>query len=562
MKFRVKDMLKTDILKKSKLLGGEAGIENEIQGVTIIEAPDIVRFINGGEVLLTGLYAFQTCSVQEFEGYVRELSKKKVSALAMKRGRDVKYIEDKVRILLEFAKEQSVPVLEVPFDLSFREILKLIMERLFSEEVRKLKYFKTTHDNFTALSLSFKSEENGIQRILEVLEKLIGNPAALFNQNLDCLAATDLRLPRLEISEEAQEYQPEFYSNYTYLKQMVCVEDTVSERYEQYLVRLNLMHNTRMYLVITALHNRFGSMEHIAVENAVTALKQELFRQHSIEELEKKFQNDIMNNILNGKVRFGEELKKAVKLLGLPADGCYRVIIWNLYEEGAKEPEDLNNKMKYAGLLYDAVKAEFCDIRLLNDLDKVIVLQSLSPGVRQEEYRKELKKAAAGIQKRVSSWNPRLRVRAGAGRETEGILGVSESFKEAGDSLKFIDILGEDNTDHKSRVMFFSDMGVFKLLCQLNDPQMLLEYIPESLQRLCSYKRQQRGDLLLTLNTYLDRNQNLTRTAQELFIHYKTAAYRIERIAEITGMDFDNPSEVLAVRIGLVVYKIVKNLKK
>lgn len=555
-------MLKTDMFKESKILGGASGLDNEIQGATIIEAPDIVRFINGGEVLLTGFYAFQACSVQEFEGYVGELSRKRVSALAMKRGRDVKYIEEKIRILLEFAEEQSVPVLEVPFELSFREILKLIMERLFSAEVRKLKYFKTTHDNFTALSLSFKSEENGIQRILEVLEKLIGNPAALFNQNLDCLAATDSRLSKLKISEEAREYQPEFYSNYTYLKQMVHVEEAEDGWFEQYLVRLNLMYNTRLYLAITALHGRFESMEHIAVENAVTALKQELFRQHSIEELEKKFQNDIMNNILNGKVRSDEELKKAAKLLGLSADGSYRVLVMDLREEGDQKTEDLNDKMRYASFLYGAARAEFRDVRLLNDMDRVVVLQILRPGVRREEYRRELKKTAARVQKRVSARNPRLCVRLGAGKETKGILDISESFKEAGDSLTFIDILGEDNTDHISRLLFFSDMGVFKLLCQLDSTDMLSEYIPESLQRLCNYKRQQRGDLLLTLNTYLDRNQNLTRTAQELFIHYKTAAYRIERIAEITGMDFDNPSEVLAVRIGLVVYKMIENLKR
>ena len=66
----------------------------------------------------------------------------------------------------------------------------------------------------------------------------------------------------------------------------------------------------------------------------------------------------------------------------------------------------------------------------------------------------------------------------------------------------------------------------------------------------------------MTLNTYLDRNQNLTKTAQELFIHYKTAAYRIDRITEITGIDFDNPSEVLAVRIGLIVHKMIENARQ
>lgn len=62
MGFTVRDMLKAEIFGDAKLLGGSQGLDNEILGVTIIEAPDIVKFINGGEVLLTGFYAFQSCS--------------------------------------------------------------------------------------------------------------------------------------------------------------------------------------------------------------------------------------------------------------------------------------------------------------------------------------------------------------------------------------------------------------------------------------------------------------------------------------------------------------------
>ena len=82
-------------------------------------------------------------------------------------------------------------------------------------------------------------------------------------------------------------------------------------------------------------------------------------------------------------------------------------------------------------------------------------------------------------------------------------------------------------------------MGIFKLLCQLSDEKEMMEYVPESLRKnYIITKKQQRQDLILTLKTYLEHNQNLTKTAQDLYIHYKTAAYRIERISQITGIDF------------------------
>ena len=302
-------------------------------------------------------------------------------------------------------------------------------------------------------------------------------------------------------------------------------------------------------------------MDDIAVENAVTALKQELFRQHSIEELEERFQNDSMNRILSGKLHTRQEIERDIKLLGIPMEADYRVLVMKLWNEGAGDFEKLNDGFHYVSILRDAVVREFGNIRIRDDVDKVVIIQQIRQGQKQEEYRRELKDAVDRIQKRIVKKNKSLKVLVGVGKEVAGVMNLAESFNEAGDSLEFIVILGEKSGDSASQIMFFTDMGIFKLLCKLEDTQELYDYIPESLQKLFHYKKQQRQDLIMTLNTYLDRNQNLTKTAQELFIHYKTAAYRIDRITEITGIDFDNPSEVLAVRIGLIVHKMIENTR-
>lgn len=559
MRFTVQDMLNMKLFQEAKLLWGKGGLEQEICGVTIIESSDIVRFISGGEVLLTGMNAFHNCSPEEFRGYIVELAKKKVSALVIKRGRTVDFMEEKMSIIQEYAQDTDTPVIEIPFELAFRDILNAVMEHLFNEEVIRLKYFKTTHDNFTALSLSFHSMENGVQRIVDILSKLIGNPIALFNQNFECLATTDKRIRQFTIQPDAKEYTLDFYSNYKYRRQEIMLDEE-AEKIGQYLVRLNVMYNARMYLVITETDHPVNDMDFIAVENAVTALKQELFRQNSLADLEKKFQSDIMNNILNGKVHSIQELRRNSSLLGISMDATYRIVAFDLaYGQNAV---DLNDTIKYTNILNNAIAIEFPNVKIQNDMDKVIVIQEVDPKKKQEEYRRELKEIVIKTQKRVAATKKDLKVRAGVGRMVEGVEHIPESFKEATDSLMFIDILGDENEDATSKIMIFSDMGIFKLLCQLSNEKEMMEYVPESLQKLYQYKKQQRQDLILTLKTYLEHNQNLTKTAQDLYIHYKTAAYRIERISQITGIDFDNPKEVLSVRIGLVVCKMIENLKK
>ena len=132
MGFSVEELLQAEELKDVKLISGERGLDREIKGVTIIEAPDIVKFIDGGEVLLTGLYAFRSCTVEEFKVYINELTRKSVSALILKRGRKVENADTKIHLLLEFSETHGIPILEVPFEFSFRDIMSLIMEHLFN----------------------------------------------------------------------------------------------------------------------------------------------------------------------------------------------------------------------------------------------------------------------------------------------------------------------------------------------------------------------------------------------------------------------------------------------
>lgn len=123
MGFTVQDMLDMKLFQKANLLWGKGGIGQEIRGVTIIESPDIVRFISGGEVLLTGLNAFQNCSPEEFRSYIAELAKKKVSALVIKQGRTVDFMEEKMAVIQEYAQRQKLLSLRFRLKCHFEKFL-------------------------------------------------------------------------------------------------------------------------------------------------------------------------------------------------------------------------------------------------------------------------------------------------------------------------------------------------------------------------------------------------------------------------------------------------------
>ena len=551
MGFTIKELLETEEIGKKTLVCGQNGTNREIKGVTIIEAPDIVRFINGGELLLTGLYAFKSCSVAEFQDYISELQNKKISGLVIKKGRRVEEAEKKIQLLHEYTEKYNIPLIEVPFEVSFQKILSYVMERLFNEEVVRLKYFKTTHDNFSALLTTRR--EHPVESVLDMLSKLIKNPAALYNKNLSFYASSNGKNLPFELLSNAEEYDPGTITNYKYFRQ--------EGECTQYVVQLRLNVGVLMYLVINEVESEFGLMDCIAIENAIIALQYEFSRKFAVTEVERKYQNDILNNILNGKVASESELKKSVGFLGLDLDGYYRVLVFGLANEEKKK--NLNNKaLSHINALEEAVRQQMPKGKVQRDADKVVVVQRTDPEKNQTAYRKELEDIRDRVQQSFSKKSKKMNVKLGVGKQVKGIINLPESYKEATEAFDFMDIAGDISKEGDTCLMMFSDLGIFKFLCQLNDPAMLKEYIPESLQKLYDYKKPQQEDLIETLKIYLDHNQNLSKTAQDLYVHYKTAAYRIEKIGKITGMDFDNANEMLAVRIGLIVYKIIENYEK
>ncbi len=534
MSFTIKDLLESKEFSDMKLIAGQNHKKNEIKGVTIIEAPDIMHFIQGGELLLTGLYAFKSCSITEFQGYLQEI--KTISGIIIKKGRTVKDAETKIKMLEEYANEHSLPLIQVPFEISFQKIMSFVMEHIFNEEVTHLKYFKTTHDNFTALTLSSHQREHPIKDILDMLNKLIRNPVALYDRNFNCYAAANDEFSEFHLSKNAKPFNAGMLTKYKYLKQN-----------NQYIIELNL--TDKMYLVITETVSKFESLDCIAIENAIIALQYEFSRKQAIAELEKKYQNDIFNNLLNGKIISYAELKRNIELLNMDFNGFYRVLVFGLEYQGRK---NINQTLYNMTDVENSILQYSSDVKIYRDMDKIVVIQPTN----HEQTQLECKQYISELKQFVEQQNNKLLVKIGVGKMVHGITHIKASYCEAQDALSFIHIM--DGFSDNSDILLFSELGIFKLLCQETNPNVLIEYIPESLQKLYNYKKSQQKELITTLKTYLNFNQNLSKTAQSLYVHYKTVAYRIDKISEITGMDFDNPNEMLEVRIGLIIYQMLE----
>ena len=102
-------------------------------------------------------------------------------------------------------------------------------------------------------------------------------------------------------------------------------------------------------------------------------------------------------------------------------------------------------------------------------------------------------------------------------------------------------------------VVTFEETGTYKLLFQIlaDRPQELTSFYEQTLAPLVAYDEQYQTELVGTLSTYLGHDCNLAATASTLFTHRHTVRYRLDRIAELSGLDIAKTDDREKLSLGL-----------
>ena len=102
-----------------------------------------------------------------------------------------------------------------------------------------------------------------------------------------------------------------------------------------------------------------------------------------------------------------------------------------------------------------------------------------------------------------------------------------------------------------SPVTYFGDLGLYQLLTALGDNGEAKRFYRKTLGLLINHDEAHNGELVMTLEGYFACHGNLSQTAKLLHIHRNTLSYRLERIAEITRLDLNDPEARFALQLAL-----------
>ena len=552
MAYTVRKLLESEQFPKMKLLCGEKGLDLEVKGIRIIEIEDMERYLTGGEILITSFQVYLSCSDREVEQHFEDLVKSDISGFIVKKRKEYDPTGRRLSLLEKHCKKYEIPLVEISEDSYYWGIIRYVIMQVFDKDTARLKYFKITHDNFNTFILNNNGSCNTASDIIKFLSIMIENPVVLYYGNLNCMVSTNSDNSKLILSDEIQPYKPNIITKFQYMKQMKgsCV---------QYVVKFAILSEVEIYITITEENRELTELDYMAIENAIINLQYGFLSEFAQDEVKKKYQRDIIHNILNGLLS-SKEMTEAAAQLGMKESDTYRVVDFHTIKKNVQR-KYTKEQLHEVGVIEGELMHLLPDALIYRNMDQIVMIQQVDSNQTELEYQKEMEEVEDVIQRSILYRKKDTDFQIGIGKSVEGYQRLKESYYEASQAIKYIEIIRLVTGDKNKSVVHYSNLGFFQIFGKVDDMTELERCIPETLKKLYLYDDEHKGELITTLQMYLRNKQSIRKTADAMFVHYRTISYRLEKIKQISGINFDNANEVLAVSNGLIIYKMLKEIE-
>ena len=295
------------------------------------------------------------------------------------------------------------------------------------------------------------------------------------------------------------------------------------------------------------------------LENAPINLQYGFLSEFAQDEEKKTYQRDIIHNILNGLLS-SKEMTEVAAQLGMKESDTYRVVDFHTITKN-EQRKYTKEQLHEVGVIEGELMNLLPDSLIYRNMDQIVMIQRVDSDQTELEYQKEMEEIEEVIQRSILHRKKDTDFQIGIGKSVEGYQRLKESYHEASQAIKYIEIIRQVTGDKNKSVVNYSNLGFFQIFGKVDDMTELERCIPETLKKLYLYDDEHKGELITTLQMYLRNNQSIKKTAGAMFVHYRTISYRIEKIKQISGINFDNANEVLAVSNGLIIYKMLKEIE-
>lgn len=490
-----------------RLVAGEASVGRPVRWVHASELEDPTPWLKGGELLLTtGRGIGETAAKQR--AYVQRLSRAGLAGLGFGLG----FGHDKVpKGLITAAEQAGFPLFEVPYPVPFIAITEAVSTRLLAEQYETLQRAVEAEHVLTRSVM----EGGGLDGIASSLAKVTGGWALVLDLHGLPVAATSAaarqRAPR--VWEELKGSRPEGTGFSLTL---------VDGGHHIWIQPVGAQGRVEAFLAVGKPES-LSQMDRIVAGHALSLFAIELAKSRAVAEAERRLQGDFFDALAGGQLP-PQEVVRGLQRFGFERDAS--LVVAAIEGGNGSSPDDLayaaEDHLSRAGSAYLISRGE----------TGVHVLLPASPPPELAVLRTSVAERVGG-DVRLGSGGPVVHEEVG------------RSLREARYALQVCRLEGWDAAG-------FEDLGTYRLLLSMADPDALRAFADAMLKPLDEYDREQGGELTSSVRAFLQHNARWETAAAELFVHRHTLRYRMRKVEELTGRDlsssFDRMEFWLALR--------------
>lgn len=533
----VRDLLSLHSFQNAKLVTGQTGIHNEVDNIMIMEAPDIENWVTPNELLLTSLYGFSNYSEAELESFIAKIHHFECAGLIVKTDRFVSQIP---KAIMDSCTKYHLPLFQIERDIKYNDIMVEVMQLLFNETNMLLQQYRLINQKFISLAMNGTS----YKEILVLLEKLINNPVYLYKQlhtSAKPILSGDEDSEDVMILSDLSSVEKKEHTSYHYKERNFRYKNNDPQVYREIVVPIPQIKEENLYLAIREAGKAVVAIDYMAIENAISFIQMEYLKQASIREMKYGYSNDLIDDLISGKVDSKAQLEMILNQFRMDIGGRYRFLTVESKNINNQLTTDFNKSDKHTNNLIAAFKKVWPDIVyrirpyrinfILNTKNETIIT---------------LKKKLQQLIDQTKSQHSYLQI----GISEEGTVDLFP--KHSQQALETLQLAAKIYP--QAFVISYGDLGFYRLLLKLPKDSNFLDFVPEELIQLQTHK----NELYRTLVTYLDNNQNIKASAAALFIHPKTMSYRMNKIISMLQIDLTNADEVTQLNIGVRLLKVAE----
>ncbi len=495
-----------DLLRELELevVAGEAGLDRAVRWVHISELADPTPWLSGGELLLTtGL------GLDDERAYIGRLVEHGLTGLGFGTGFSHAEVPG---ALCDAAAEHGFPLFEVPYEVPFIAITEKAFSHLVNEQYSVLRRALSAHERLERVVLS----ERGLEGVASELAATIGGPALIFDGRGDLLASRgDAKLAALasELRERIRAG-----GRRSFVPSALPAGALALPVARGAHIGRGEAPAPEAWLIAARDAGPLTELDRLTLHQAVTIVALELLRRRVVDDTERRLAGDVMSALVSGDLT-GAELARRLEPFGLRERAGALVLAPSRAARAAVEEELAHAVREETGGGLVAPAGSF--------------LCALLPAAGDDELFALAERLHARVARIAGEPLP-----AGAGRAVApGEL--RRGFHEARCALEARE-LTLNGSHGELKLATYRDLGSFQLLLSLQDDDALRLFCDSILAPIEDSEGAYGGELMRSLETFIECNGQWERAAKALFCHRHTLRYRIRRVEELTGRSLDN----------------------